>query len=294
MVQFAKHIIAKFLILDLCSGVLYHTNVDILVGDSSLLPTPVQHLVIAEKILASSALPDAIRTQICQNKAVCGAFFLGHIAPDVQVVSGQSRESTHFFALPPINQRPAYEIMLAKYPNLVDLQGTSPAQLAFTIGYISHLMLDECWVREVFFPVFGPDQIWGDRRERFLLHNVLRTWLDQHDLPKLREGIDNWLRYAHPNGWLPFVEDRFLRQWRDLVADQFAPGAGMRTVEIFAKRSRIPDAEFLALLEPEAMQRRVFSRISLEELNRFYERAVARTHDLTLLYWNGCIVGESV
>jgi hypothetical protein len=257
------------------------------------LPTPIKHLRIAERVLVSGTLPGALCEQMERDDAVWGAFFFGHIAPDVQVISRQTRESTHFFALPPTNRRPAFEVMLATYPHLAQTAALPPAQVAFLAGYLSHLLLDEFWVRDIFFPLFGPGQIWGEQRERILLHNVLRTWLAQRDLPQLQDGIGDLLRKAEPKDWLPFAKDVHLRHWRDLVADQFAPGAEIRTVEIFANRARIPNSEFLALLEPKPMQERIFSRIPLAEVDRFYDRAFAHTQEFTVSYLNGCTVTKS-
>jgi hypothetical protein len=261
---------------------------------SRLLPTPIEHLVIAEHILASPKLPGEIRALVNGSEIARGAFYLGHIAPDVQVISGQSREDTHFFTLPPTGRRPAYESMLAVHPNLAQPSRLPPAQAAFLVGYLSHLLLDEFWVREIFYPVFGPGQSWGDRRERLLLHNVLRAWLDRRDLARLRDGVGDVLREAKPDGWLPFVSDANLCRWRDVVADQFRPGAAIRTVEIFANRARIPNSEFLTLLEPAVMNKRIFSRVALSELDRFHGQAVLCTQGLTEHYLNGCAVSESV
>ena len=258
------------------------------------MPTPIQHLTVAERILASPALPEIKCAQLDQNDAVLGAFFFGHIAPDVQVVSRQPREATHFFTLPPISDVPAYSRMLATHPQLAQPCTLPVVHAAFVAGYISHLLLDECWVREIFYPFFGPNRTWGDGRERFLLHNVLRAWLDRRDLLCLRDGIGDLLRQVKPDGWLPFATNADLVRWRDLVADQFAPGADIRTVEIFANRSRVPDAQFLALLQPAAMEERIFSRVSLSDLDRFYERAVVYIHGLIVSYLNGCAGGESV
>ena len=93
--------------------------------------------------------------------------------------------------------------------------------------------------------------------------------------------------------WLPFAADVNLCRWRDLVADQFTPGASIRTVEILANRARIPDADFLALLDPKVMETRIFNSIPLVSLERFHARAVACSHDLIIHYLNGCIPGES-
>jgi hypothetical protein len=258
------------------------------------LPTPVEHLTIAERILKSPTLPEAMRFRLGHDNTVRGAFFFGHIAPDVQVVSLQPREVTHFFALPPTNRRPAYTEMLAAHPRLAQPSSLPPAQAAFLTGYLSHLLLDEYWVRDIFFPIFGPQQTWGERRERLLLHNVLRAWLDRRNLPYVRDHIENFLRQAEPKDWLPFATDADLSRWRDLVADQFEPGAEIRTIEIFANRARIPDTEFLALLEPGVMEERIFSQIALTELDRFYERALVYTLDLTVRYLDGCTVSETV
>jgi hypothetical protein len=257
------------------------------------LPTPIEHLVIAQQILASPTLPEAMRTWLDKDEIVRGAFFFGHIAPDVQVVSRQPRETTHFFSLPPTNRRPAYERMLAAHPSLVQPSALPATQAAFLAGYMAHLLLDERWVREIFSPVFGPGQTWADRRERFLRHNLLRAWLTRRDLPLLQDGVGDLLRQARPDGWLPFAADADLCRWRDLVADQFEPGAAIRTVEVFANRARIPDAEFLALLKPDVMEKHVFNRIPLAELDEFHARATDHAHHLIVSYLDGCVVGES-
>jgi len=258
------------------------------------LPTPIQHLVVAEYILTAPDLPPAVRARLDADDEVRGAFLFGHIAPDVQVVSRQPRESTHFYTIPPTNRRPAYRLMLSAYPELANPAHLSPAQAAFVAGYISHLLLDEAWTREIFCPVFGPGQTWADWRERLLLHNVLRTWLDRRDLPRVPVGAGDLLRRAQPDSWLPFAADADLRRWRDIVADQFTPGAAIRTVEIFARRARIPDAEFLTLLDAPVMEQRVFTHTPLAELEAYDRRAIARTTDLTLRYLNGCALDESV
>ena len=108
-----------------------------------------------------------------------------------------------------------------------------------------------------------------------------------------RDGIGDLLRRAEPDDWLPFASDADLGRWRDRVADQFAPGAAIRTVEIFANRARIPDHDFLALLEVDVMAERIFNRIPLTQLDHLYEQAVVRTTDLMVRYFNGCVTTDS-
>jgi len=236
------------------------------------MPTPIQHLVMADDILAEEALPLCVRERLAAQR---GAFLLGTIAPDAQTVSGQPREATHFFTLPPTNTRPAHEVMLAEHPQLARANQLPPAQAAFIAGYIQHLTLDELWIERVFGPHFGMGAEWGTFRERLLIHNVLRTWLDQRDGVRLNGSASEALLQVEPRGWLPFVSDAHLRAWRDEIALQLRPGAPIHTLEVFAARLKVPPAEFRRILEsPDEMQRRVFARLSPGSVARFYADAL--------------------
>jgi hypothetical protein len=229
--------------------------------------------------LANAALPPAARERLIAQR---GAFLLGTIAPDVQSVSGQTREATHFFTLPspkgdlrPTDTRPAHEVMLADYPLLAQAIKLPPARAAFVAGYIQHLTLDELWIEHVFGPHFGLGADWGTFRERLLIHNVLRTWLDQRDGVRLNCNVSESLAQVEPRGWLPFVSDAHLIGWRDVIALQLRPGAPIHTLEVFAARLEVPPAEFRRILEsPDDMQRRVFAHLSPGSVARFYADAL--------------------
>ena len=256
------------------------------------MPTPIQHLAIAEQILALPALPQGVRRWLEKSDAVQGAFFFGNIAPDVQVVSCQPRESTHFYTLPPSNHCMGYERLLSMHPALACPRALSAAHAAFLAGYIVHLVFDELWVREIF-PAFGPGSGWKDWRERLLFHNVLRAWLDEPALVYLRDGMGALLRQAQPDDWLPFAIDADLCRWRDLVAEQFVPGASIRTVEVFADRAKISTDEFRRLLQSQVIQAHIFQHVSAAELETFHARAVTRSRDLLACYLKSCVVDES-
>ena len=250
------------------------------------MPTPIEHLILANKILTSPDLPHALRAQL-DDETLRGAFFFGHIAPDARVISRQPRKTTHFMDTPPTHHRPSHERMLAAHPSLAQPAALPAALSAFMAGYLAHLLLDELWMREIFLPLFGPAQSWGDRRERLLLHNALRAWLDRQNWPRLRGDLGHLLRQARPDAWLPFIADADLCRWRDLVADQFVSDGAIRTAEIFASHAHISAADFLALLESDTMETRVFNRISLAALDAFRTRAVARCQGLVIHYLMG-------
>jgi hypothetical protein len=246
------------------------------------VPTPFMHLVVADQMLAGPGLPEPVRALLQENRS---AFRLGHTAPDAQTVSGQPREATHFFTVPMADRRPAHEKMLGQYPALGRPGRLPPPQAAFLTGYMCHLALDQLWISAIFEPVFGPEARWASFRERLYLHNVLRTYLDQGDLPRLN-GAGASLGAAEPCGWLPFLADEALRAWRDLLAGQLQPGGAARTIDIFARRMGRDPAEIEALLaSPAELDRLVFSRLPLGEIAAFRAEGLARSLALAAAYW---------
>jgi len=251
------------------------------------MPTPVQHLVVADAILMHASLPDSIRAPLRAERA---AFLFGSTAPDVQTVSGQTREATHFYSVPLTSQRPAHEVLFAAHPDLARAGGLPGPHAAFMAGYISHLLLDVIWVRDIFEPAFGPKAGWSSFHDRLFLHNVLRAWCDRRDQARLAAGMGNALAAAAPEGWLPFTDDAYLRAWRDLLAEQFAPGAVIRTVEVFAQRGRVQPQAFERVLDSEAhMDAMIFNRIPRAAIDDFYARGLAESCRVIVAYYEGVL-----
>ncbi len=248
------------------------------------MPTPFTHLATVAEMLASPALTREVKAAL---EAERPAFLLGNIAPDVQTLSGQSREATHFFPVPLNGAPPAPRRLFERHPALAWRAGLPLAQSVFLAGYLAHLVFDQLWVARVFEPAFGPQQAWGTFRERLYLHNVLRAFWDAEDLARLAPAAADQLCQAAPNHWLPFVDDHHLAAWRDLVCDQLGPGAS-RTVEVFAARMRVDPQPFAALLaSPEALEQRVFSRLPREALAAYRAEALEQSLDVIQAYWRG-------
>ncbi|MCJ7700244.1 MAG: hypothetical protein MUO62_01565 [Anaerolineales bacterium] len=84
---------------------------------------------MAESLLTDESLPEEIRQLLTGNPS---AFLLGHVAPDVQVVSGQKREETHFFRLPVAEYDTIpWEKIYQTYPELTPARVGSSAHAAF-------------------------------------------------------------------------------------------------------------------------------------------------------------------
>jgi hypothetical protein len=252
------------------------------------MPTPIMHLAQAEEIISDDSLPRDVRRMLAEQR---GPFLLGHTAPDVQTISGQHREETHFYAITHDRDlreraRPACEALFAAHPELVRAEKLPPPQAAFISGYIAHLVLDELWLDDVFLRYFH--QEWAPGRERAFLHNVLRTWLDRQDLQRINGNVSKALREAEPHHWLPFISDEDLRAWRDWLVAQLGPGQHVQTAEVFAQRMGVSPLEMEAVAEsPRQMAARVFSRIPRSALQSFHDEGYARSVSLMRRYIGG-------
>ncbi len=248
------------------------------------MPTPVQHLVLAQKLLDDSTLPGELRARLQAQRS---AFLFGHTAPDVQTVSGQLREATHFFVIPWSREPRPHRAMFALHPYLGFPWKRPADQAAFIAGYICHLWLDVLWIRDIYLTGFGPDAGWGaNLRERHVYHNILRAWCDQHDQGQLNGSIGPALAAASPIDWLPFTADHYLVKWRDELAPQFQPGATIRTVEVFAERGGVPQEKFHEVLTaPEQMERTIFTHAPRERIEKFYRDGYEQMAELVVEYF---------
>ncbi len=237
------------------------------------MPTPFYHLSLAQELLTHPSLPEPISQFL---RVWRGEFMFGNTAPDVQVVSGQARQETHFFNLPILaGDRPAWERIFVEFPQLAVFGELPIAQVAFLAGYVCHLQADWWWVNDIFAPFFGPRCSWATFRQRLYYHNVLRAYLDTLILPELLNGMDACLSQVEPKLWLPFVADRFLVEWRDLLSPQLQPGANIQTVEVLSSRQGISPPEYYALLASETrMQHEIFDHFPLELVNRYWQKVL--------------------
>ncbi len=246
------------------------------------VPTPFYHLSIATELLAGNDLPKAVLDLLMEQRC---AFFFGKTAPDVQTISGQSRHETHFFRIPLMETNPPWERMLSQNPGLRSANQLPRNQAAFIAGYICHLQADVIWIRELFLPYFLPLLAKFRRKQVGYLHNVLRSYLDAHILEKLQQDVGQCLMDVQAEDWLPFVEGRYLTEWRNFIAGQLMPGSKVKTVEVFAQRMKMPVEALLDLIQSESrMEEEIFSFIPHQVLVEYREKLVSANLELCREY----------
>ena len=233
--------------------------------------------------MAHPNLSPEVRIQLNKH---AGAFLLGNTAPDVQVISGQTRQATHFFTLPiQSTAAPPWEAMLFEHPELINIEHFPGSRFAFLAGYLCHLQADWIWVLTLFLPTFGPEQTWETFPRRLYLHNVLRAYLDEQVIPTLTADVVGNLKDTCSENWLPFVRDYHLDEWRDFLTNQFKPGAEVKTVDLFASRQGIDPLEFNSLVQSETdMESQVFERLPRATLIDFRDQIISMNLELIQSY----------
>src|SRR3990172_4780260 len=110
-----------------------------------------------------------------------GAYYLGATTPDIRIITRWDRARTHFFDLNEFEQQNGVHRLFEQEPALLDVSSLNPATAAFVAGYISHLVMDERYICEIYRPVFGErSQLGGDVRAN-IMDRVLQFELDRRD-----------------------------------------------------------------------------------------------------------------
>jgi len=176
------------------------------------MPSLGSHLARAIVVADRLALPviDADR----------GAYYLGATAPDIRVMLQVDRRETHFYDLDDFAEQDSIARMFEAHPGLAD-GGLEDATRAFMAGYLTHLVLDETYIAEVYRPCFGAYSTIDDDPRSDILDRALQYEVDvrdRSDRPRMR-SVRAALAAAGRIGGIPFIEDARLEEWATRVDD---------------------------------------------------------------------------
>lgn len=253
------------------------------------MPTPFMHLAVAEQILVVlEGMGENGRFLSHHLTQHWPAFYLGSVAADLSTVSELSRDTTHFYTMPPLPDVQAYPEMLAAYPTLSNPSQLAPDHAVFIAAYAAHLLLDLIWLREIVYPFFVQQAKWENRKQGQLVHNILLTYLDQLAQATLPETAVYTLAAARSQQWLPFAPDTDLNKWQAMLVAQLQPGAASETVNIYAERLGMTPTLFAASLQdPAWMETHVFDKIPVANVQAILQDAVPRSIAVIANYLTG-------
>lgn len=168
------------------------------------------HMTVARELAAAidSPLIDADR----------GAYYLGATTPDIRAMNHWDRERTHFFALDEFAPQDGVHRMLDEHAHLRDHAALGPETAAFMAGYISHLVLDENYIVDIYRPFFGrgsgrSDELLANVMDRLLLFHMDR---DGRQDARALEDVQRSLAETAVNVAVDFISREDLVRWREV------------------------------------------------------------------------------
>lgn len=177
------------------------------------MPSLGSHLVRARMVAERLALPEI--------EADRGSFYLGATAPDIRVITRKDREVTHFFTLADLSDQDSVERMFREHPHLSTPSGLDAATTAFIAGYLTHLVLDETFIGEIYRPHFGARSERQTDPRANVLDRALQYELDRRDredreaLAEIGAALDS----LTPVEGIPFIADSALAEWARVSQD---------------------------------------------------------------------------
>ncbi len=206
-----------------------------------------------------------------------GAFLLGSTAPDVRAITKQPREAYHFAPLDFERVGDGVRAMMDAHPRLSDLDRNGPA--AFMAGYVSHIVLDECWIVEMFRPLFGANGSLGGARGQ-VLDRALQLELDRRAQDSVAVSLDAMRTADAPLG-LGFLSDDTISEWRAWVVEFLARDFSWERLRFMARRIAMGDESHPAhaaaddfLESMPASLEALFEIVSPGDLDEFTRRSV--------------------
>lgn len=150
-----------------------------------------------------------------------GAYYLGSTGPDMHILSRTDRLSSHFFDLDCLDDQNSVGSFFEAHGGLKDPRCLASGTAAFVAGYLTHLVVDEVWITDIYRPFFGPESLLaGDARanikDRILQYDLdIERRKDSVAMADIREGL-----LASPlNVDIGFLDVDGLRRWRDVAVE---------------------------------------------------------------------------
>jgi hypothetical protein len=177
------------------------------------MPPLTLHTAIAK------SMADRLRARVLDEQR--GNLYLGATAPDIRVITRWDRADTHFFDLTCFDEQSGVSTLFHTHPSLATPSELDARTVAFMAGYISHLVMDERWITEVYRPFFGERSPLGGDIRANILDRALQFSLDadRRDDRELMAHILQAVLESDLEIEVSFIDRDTLSRWRDLIAE---------------------------------------------------------------------------
>jgi len=108
-----------------------------------------------------------------------GDYLVGSISPDVHYIGGVFRKETHFFDFDEQECESGTSLFFKAHPDLAGGSKLDTATKSFVAGYLSHLIADEIWIKDIYRPFFGNSSSLSGDPTANVLDRLLQFELDR-------------------------------------------------------------------------------------------------------------------
>jgi hypothetical protein len=221
-----------------------------------------------------------------------GAYYLGATTPDIRVLTRWERERTHFFSLDDFGEQSGMHRLFEQEERLRDSSALDAPTAAFMAGYISHLVMDEEYITQIYRPLFGERSVLRDDAiagvmDKMLQWDVERAdWEDAGRVEEIRQALSETAVAVN----IEFIARETLLEWRDVSLDVIAQPVSVERLVQFLGR-RVPDfrledeAEAAHFAEKvPALLQRTWEHVGAERVNEYLHGAKSRARSVIKEY----------
>ena len=220
-----------------------------------------------------------------------GAYYLGSTAPDIRVITRMDRRDTHFYELDDMADQDSVARMFLAHPALATPAGLDAATTAFIAGYLTHLVLDEAFIAEVYRPHFGAVSTRQADPRANVLDRALQYELDRRDREdrQAMEEIRVALASTTPPASIPFIADAHLVEWAVVSEDvathppDFGRFRRMMTRHLEHAGYGLDEINTYCD-EPAVLVAEAFRVVDEQRIERFWQDAETRMYDRVRSY----------
>jgi len=216
-----------------------------------------------------------------------GAFYLGATTPDIRALTRWDRERTHFFRLDDFQDQSGVHRLFEQEPALRDGRSLDAATAAFMAGYISHLVMDEDYICQIYRPLFGERSVLSGDTMADVMDKALQWDIERADPERetTAEEIRRALAETAVEMEVSFIGREMLEQWRDISVDVIAQPPTIERFVRFVGR-RMPQVQFddeaatarFAEEVPELL-RRTWEHVGEERVREYLDGTKARARN---------------
>jgi hypothetical protein len=234
------------------------------------------HMTVAHTLASELASPrvDAER----------GAYYLGATTPDIRVLTRWDRARTHFFDLDDFEEQSGVHRLFEQEPRLRDVSSLDAPTAAFMAGYLSHLVMDEDYITQIYRPLFGEnsdlrDDAVANVMDKMLQWDIERADCEDHErLDTIRQALAETAVEVN----VEFIAQDTLRQWRDVSLDVIGqPPSVERLVRMLSRRMpehKLDDEAEAARFAEQVptLLKRTWEHVGDERVNEYLQGAKAK------------------